>query len=151
MDNVRINITESVDNIRITATESVDNVVIKISQAIQGEQGIQGIQGIQGLKGDTGVPGTTDFTTLTNKPTELADINSTEGSKLSGIEDGANNYTHPANHAPSIITQDTTNRFVTDAEKSAWDAKQPAGSYLVAADITGKADTNLAIAYSIAL
>ena len=32
-------------------------------------------------------------------------------------------YTHPTNHPPSIILQDTTNRFVTDAEKSTWNAK----------------------------
>lgn len=35
-------------------------------------------------------------------------------------------YEHPANHPPSIITQDAINRFVTDAEKSAWNAKQAA-------------------------
>ena len=38
-------------------------------------------------------------------------------------------YTHPTNHPPSIITQDASNRFVTDAEKTAWNAKQPAGTY----------------------
>lgn len=27
-------------------------------------------------------------------------------------------YTHPANHPPSIITQNASNRFVTDAEKT---------------------------------
>ena len=32
-------------------------------------------------------------------------------------------YTHPVNHAPSVITQDASNRFVTDAEKSTWNAK----------------------------
>jgi hypothetical protein len=63
----------------------------------------------------------------------------------------ANNYVHPSNHAPSIITQDTSNRFVTDAEKSTWNAKQPAGSYLVAADISGKADNNFVIAMAISL
>lgn len=36
----------------------------------------------------------------------------------------ANNYAHPENHPPSIITQDIDNRFVTDAEKSTWNAKQ---------------------------
>jgi hypothetical protein len=46
--------------------------------------------------------------------------------KLDGIATGANNYTHPANHAPSIITQDASNRFVTDAEKTTWNAKQSA-------------------------
>lgn len=32
-------------------------------------------------------------------------------------------YTHPANHAPSIITQDANNRFVSDTEKSTWNGK----------------------------
>jgi len=35
----------------------------------------------------------------------------------------ANNYVHPANHAPAIISQDSSNRFVTDAEKSTWNSK----------------------------
>lgn len=35
-------------------------------------------------------------------------------------------YTHPANHPPSIITQDANNRFVTDTEKSTWNGKQNA-------------------------
>ncbi|WP_428232477.1 tail fiber domain-containing protein [Flavobacterium sp.] len=34
------------------------------------------------------------------------------------------NYTHPTNHPATIITQDSTNRFVTDAEKASWNAKQ---------------------------
>lgn len=47
-------------------------------------------------------------------------------SKLDGIAENANNYTHPANHPASIIEQDSNNRFVTDAEKTAWNAKQAA-------------------------
>jgi hypothetical protein len=35
----------------------------------------------------------------------------------------ANNYVHPANHPPSIITQDANNRFVTDTEKTTWNGK----------------------------
>jgi len=49
--------------------------------------------------------------------------------KLDGIAIGATAYTHPANHPASIIAQDTSNRFVTDAEKAFWNAKQPAGTY----------------------
>lgn len=49
--------------------------------------------------------------------------------KLDGIASGATNYSHPANHPPSIITQDASNRFVTDTEKATWNAKQPAGTY----------------------
>jgi hypothetical protein len=43
--------------------------------------------------------------------------------KLDGIAAGANNYTHPANHPPSIITQDASNRFVSDTEKTTWNGK----------------------------
>ena len=50
----------------------------------------------------------------------------TEKTKLAGIAINANNYTHPANHPASIITQDSSNRFVSDAEKSTWNAKQNA-------------------------
>ena len=42
---------------------------------------------------------------------------------------GAVNYVHPALHLPSIIAQDANNRFVTDAEKATWNAKQAAGTY----------------------
>lgn len=78
---------------------------------------------------------------VTGKGLSTNDYTTVEQTKLSGIEAGANNYTHPANHAPSIITQDASNRFVTDTEKSTWNGKQPAGSYLVAADISGKEDS----------
>lgn len=43
--------------------------------------------------------------------------------KLDGIEEGANKYVHPSNHAATIITEDSTHRFVTDTEKSTWNAK----------------------------
>lgn len=38
--------------------------------------------------------------------------------KLDGIAAGANNYIHPSTHSASMITQDTTHRFVTDTEKN---------------------------------
>jgi hypothetical protein len=56
-------------------------------------------------------------------------MTSTYAAKLDGIAASANNYSHPANHAPSIITQDASNRFVTDTEKSTWNGKQAAGTY----------------------
>lgn len=58
-------------------------------------------------------------------------------SKLDGIAANANNYTHPANHPPSIITQDASNRFVTDAEKAAWNAKAAGTHAHAIADTTG--------------
>lgn len=43
---------------------------------------------------------------------------------LLNIANGANNYVHPTNHPASIITQDASNRFVSDTEKATWNAKQ---------------------------
>jgi len=51
-------------------------------------------------------------------------MSAADKTKLDGIAASANNYTHPASHLPSIITQDASNRFVTDTEKSTWNAKQ---------------------------
>ncbi|WP_342417183.1 pyocin knob domain-containing protein [Paenibacillus sp. FSL R10-2782] len=56
-------------------------------------------------------------------PTTPGFESAADKAKLDGIEAGANNYVHPVTHPPSIIVQDTSNRFVTDAEKAAWDAK----------------------------
>lgn len=51
-------------------------------------------------------------------------MSNTDKSKLDGVEANANRYVHPTNHPPSIITQDANNRFVSDAEKTAWNAKE---------------------------
>jgi len=53
-------------------------------------------------------------------------ISETERAKLSGIDDSANNYSHPTTHPPSIIVQDSSNRFVTDLEIATWNGKEPA-------------------------
>lgn len=41
--------------------------------------------------------------------------------KLAGIEDGANKYVHPSAHPASMITEDTTHRFLTDFCKTITD------------------------------
>lgn len=43
--------------------------------------------------------------------------------KLDTVAVNANDYVHPTNHLPAVITQDADNRFVTDLEKDAWNAK----------------------------
>jgi len=43
--------------------------------------------------------------------------------KIAGIADNANNYIHPVNHPASIITEDGTHRFVTDALIAFWNNK----------------------------
>ena len=44
-------------------------------------------------------------------------------SKLDGVAAGANNYTHPASHVATMITQSATHRFVSDTEKATWSGK----------------------------
>lgn len=68
---------------------------------------------------------TTALSQVGNKVDKIAgkglstnDYTTTEKNKLSGIANNANNYTHPANHPASIITQDANNRFFTDTERT---------------------------------
>ena len=49
--------------------------------------------------------------------------------KLDGVATGANNYTHPVTHPASMITADSTHRFVTDSEKATWNAKSDVHSH----------------------
>lgn len=60
---------------------------------------------------------------VSGKQLSTEDFTTEEKNKLAGIEEGATNYQHPATHAPSIIAQDASNRFVTDAQKTAWNGK----------------------------
>lgn len=84
----------------------------------------------EGTRTTTGVPITSSTgtsATLSPATTLLAGVMSAaDKSKLDGIASGATAYTHPASHPASIITQDASNRFVTDTEKSTWNAKQAA-------------------------
>lgn len=47
------------------------------------------------------------------------DYTTAEKTKLAGLV----NYTHPSSHPASMITQDSTHRFVSDSEKTAWNSK----------------------------
>jgi hypothetical protein len=98
--------------------------------------------------GAPGEPGTTDYNEMENKPringTVLDgdmtveklgfvmkmegmglshnDYSDTDKEKLAGIAEGANNYEHPTSHPASMIEQDSTHRFVSDAKQAEWDA-----------------------------
>ena len=63
---------------------------------------------------------------VTGKSLSSNDYTTTEKSKLAGIEEAANKYIHPATHSPAEIATDTKNRFVSDAEKADWNAKETA-------------------------
>ena len=55
---------------------------------------------------------------VTGKGLSTEDYTTNEKNKLFGIDENANNYTHPLTHPASIIVQDSSNRFITDAEKN---------------------------------
>ena len=65
--------------------------------------------------------------------------------KLAGIDEGANCYRHPESHPASMIEQDSTHRFVSDAKQKEWDAiYAQAVAYadlLIASLINGAPDT----------
>lgn len=56
-----------------------------------------------------------------------ADTTYVDGKVLTDVPVGAKFtdtiYTHPTSHPASIITETTTKRFVSDAEKTTWNAK----------------------------
>lgn len=53
-------------------------------------------------------------------------MSAADKTKLDGVDEDANNYVHPAAHVATMITEDETHRFTTDAEKAVWNAKQDA-------------------------
>ena len=61
---------------------------------------------------------------VTGKGLSTNDYTTAEKNKLSGVAAGANNYTHPGSHPASMIIESINKRFVTDAEKAGWDAKE---------------------------
>lgn len=65
-----------------------------------------------------------------------------EKTKLSGIEANANNYTHPSSHPATMITEDSTHRFVTDAEKNVWNEKD---LFIATYDVTTSAELKKAL------
>ncbi len=50
-------------------------------------------------------------------------MSSADKIKLNGVAANATNYTHPSTHPASMITESSSKRFVSDAEKSTWNAK----------------------------
>lgn len=50
-------------------------------------------------------------------------MSAADKTKLNGVAAGANNYVHPAAHPATMITEDASHRFATDAEKAKWNQK----------------------------
>ena len=54
------------------------------------------------------------------------DLSAIQVRTLLNVENGANKYIHPVSHPASMVTGDTSNRFVTDSQITSWTAKQAA-------------------------
>lgn len=63
-------------------------------------------------------PPNTTYSAATQSANGL--MSAADKKKLDGVAAGANNYVHPSSHPASMITQDATHRFSTDAEKAKW-------------------------------
>lgn len=61
---------------------------------------------------------------VAGKQLSTEDYTTEEKTKLAGVENGANNYKHPATHSANIIVENTERRFVTDLEKADWNSKE---------------------------
>lgn len=57
---------------------------------------------------------------VADKQLSTNDFTTAHLNKLNGIETGANAYVHPSTHLATMISQDATHRFATDAEKANW-------------------------------
>lgn len=88
---------------------------------------LKGEQGVQGIQGETGKTGSIANLTSTHVIDALGYTPIDEDRVLTDVPEDAlftdTKYTHPTNHPPSIITQDASNRFVTDTEKTGWTGK----------------------------
>jgi len=70
-------------------------------------------------------------------------MSASDKDKLDGIEANANDYSHPASHPATMITEDATHRFVTDTEKSNWNDKLDKAGGTVTGDLTVSGDLTI--------
>lgn len=102
---------ESVTTDKVNVADIINNLTTNVSnKPLSAAQGVA----LKGL-----------IDALKSVASQSADglMSKSDKTKLDGIAEGANKYTHPSSHAATMITQDSTHRFVTDTEKSAWNNK----------------------------
>jgi len=102
--------------------------------------GAQAISTVTGLQDALNTKASTAHTHSNATTTVAGFMAFADKVKLDGVATGANNYVHPANHPASIITQDANNRFVTDAEKTTWNAKLGSVKTINGQSIVGSGD-----------
>ncbi len=112
-----------------TDKAKLDGIVTANLLSRANHTGEQAISSVTGLQAALDTKASTAHTHANATTAVAGFMSSTDKIKLDGVATSATAYVHPANHPASVITQDASNRFVTDAEKTTWNAKQNAGSY----------------------
>lgn len=78
---------------------------------------------------------------VAGKQLSTNDYTTAEKNKLDGIQSGATNYVHPPTHPPSIIEQDVSNRFMTDAERTKLAAIQAGAQVNTVTGVKGNSES----------
>lgn len=124
--------------------ESVKEIQDKLAaelkkMAFKDTVGDTDITGVDGAKIKTGYVAPERIKTASQSANGL--MAATDKKKLDGMEEGANNYKHPAAHPAAMVTEDATHRFVSDTDKNVWSSKaektaatQTANGLMAAAD-----------------
>ena len=105
----------------LTMLASASNLATMRFQTLGGAGGVTSVTGTAPIVSSGGAAPAISITAATQ--VAAGSMSGADKLKLDGVATGANNYVHPVNHPPEIITQDASNRFVTDTEKATWDAK----------------------------
>jgi hypothetical protein len=124
----------SADKVKLNGLNSVD----LLNRA--NHTGAQAISSVTDLQAALDTKASTAHTHANATTAVAGFMSSTDKIKLDGVSTGATAYVHPANHPASIITQDASNRFVTDAEKTAWNAKIGSVKTINGQSIVGSGD-----------
>jgi hypothetical protein len=109
----------------LTASTGADNIGANLSGA-PGETIQDALSSLQDTKVDKAA----------GKALSTNDYTTAEKTKLEGIEENANNYSHPASHSADMINETDTRKFVTPAEKSGWSAKLDENNVLTKTNTT---------------
>lgn len=65
---------------------------------------------------------------VSGKGLSTNDYTTAEKTKLAGIAENANNYSHPSSHSADMITTTTSKQFVSSTEKTSWNGKLDSAS-----------------------
>lgn len=109
----------------LTASTGADNIGANLS-GTPGETIQDALSSLQDTKVDK----------IAGKALSTNDYTTAEKTKLEGIEENANNYSHPASHSADMINETDTRKFVTPAEKSGWSAKLDENNVLTKTNTT---------------